>query len=113
MVSYIALSQHGIQSLIRKPECVHNQWTHCPSVGCGTIELFSSLQLNNVLHVPKLMNSLISIHKLTKDQNCAVTFLSHCVFQDLATRKTISVAKEQGGLYYLINKRTEETKKGS
>ena len=103
MVSYIALSQHGIQSLIRKPECVHNQWTHCPSVGCGTIELFSSLQLNNVLHVPKLMNSLISIHKLTKDQNCAVTFLS----------QTIRVAKEQGGLYYLINKRTEETKKGS
>lgn len=71
---------------------------------CGNITLQSFLHLKDALHVPKLSHILISIHKLTKDLKCAVTFFhSHCVFQDLATGRTIGVAKEQGGLYYLNN----------
>ncbi|RDX89132.1 hypothetical protein CR513_29178, partial [Mucuna pruriens] len=36
------------------------------------------------------------------DWNCGVTFFrSHCVIQELTTGRTIGVAKEQGGLYYL------------
>ena len=62
-----------------------------------------------MLHVPNLSNNLLSIHKITQYLNCAVTFFPpHCVFQDLATGKTIGLAKEQGGLYYL---QQEETKK--
>ena len=79
--------------------------THTPVTGCGNVKIQPSLQLNKVLHVPKLSNNLVSIHKLTQDLNCAVTFFnSHCVFQDLATGRTIGVAKEQGGLYYLKHK---------
>ena len=60
------------------------------------------MTLKNVLHVPKLSNNLLAIQKITQDLNCAVIFFpSHCVFQDLATGKTIGIAKEQGGLYYL------------
>ena len=73
--------------------------SHSSIVGSGNITLQLPLQpfihLNNVLHVPKLSNNLIFIHKLTKDLNCAITFFhSHRVFQDLATGNTIGVAKE-------------------
>ena len=67
-----------------------------------------------MLHVPKLSNNLLSIHKLTKDLNCAVTFFhSHCVFQDLATSKTIGIAEEQNELYYLPHKESKCHQTGS
>ncbi|RDX84008.1 hypothetical protein CR513_35006, partial [Mucuna pruriens] len=40
---------------------------HVPIVGYGNIQLQSSLSLYNVLHVPKLANNLISIHRLIQD----------------------------------------------
>ncbi|RDX78519.1 hypothetical protein CR513_41191, partial [Mucuna pruriens] len=62
---------------------------HVPIVGSG----------NNVLHVPKLTNNLISIHRLIQDWNCAITFFrSHCIVHDLTTVRTIGVAKEHDGL---------------
>ncbi|KOM56062.1 hypothetical protein LR48_Vigan10g195400 [Vigna angularis] len=73
-----------------------------PICGSGNIVLESSIILKGVLHVPQLANNLISVQKLTKDLNCSVIFFStHCVFQDLATGKTILTAKEQSGLYLL------------
>ncbi|RDX98200.1 hypothetical protein CR513_18909, partial [Mucuna pruriens] len=47
---------------------------HVPIAGFGNVQLHSSLSLHNVLHVPKLANNLISIHRLIQDWNCAVTF---------------------------------------
>ncbi|RDX99827.1 hypothetical protein CR513_17069, partial [Mucuna pruriens] len=64
---------------------------HIPIVGSGIVQLQSSLSLHNVLHVPKLANNLISIHRLIQDWNCS----------KLTTRRTIGVAKGQGELYYL------------
>ncbi|RDX63300.1 hypothetical protein CR513_58286, partial [Mucuna pruriens] len=56
---------------------------HVPIAGSGNVQLHSSLIL-------------------IQDWNCAVTFFrSHCVIQELTTGRTIGVAKEQGGLYYL------------
>lgn len=70
--------------------------------GVGHIQLSPSLLLKDVLHVPKLSTSLLSIHKLTRDMNCTVLFYpSHCVFQDQGSGKRIGLAKEKGGLYYL------------
>src|SRR4030066_1746381 len=75
--------------------------SHTSIAGVGDIEL-QSFKLKDVLHVPGLSNNLLSVHKITKDNNCAVIFSdSHCAFQDLATGKTIEIAKEHGGLYYL------------
>ncbi|RDX97468.1 hypothetical protein CR513_19755, partial [Mucuna pruriens] len=71
---------------------------HVPIVGSDNVQLHSSLSLNNVLYVPKLANNLISIHRLIQDWNCV----------ELTTGRTIGVAKEQGGLYYL-----QHTKIGS
>ncbi|RDX87109.1 hypothetical protein CR513_31459, partial [Mucuna pruriens] len=64
---------------------------HVPIVGSGNIQLQSSLSLHNVLHVLKLANNLISIHRLIQDWN----------YSELKTRRMIRVAKEQCGLYYL------------
>nr|KYP62702.1 Copia protein [Cajanus cajan] len=73
-----------------------------PICGSGNIISESSIVLNDVLHVPQLANNLISVQKLTKDLNCSVTFFStNCIFQNLATGKTILTAKEQSELYLL------------
>jgi hypothetical protein len=70
--------------------------------GQGDIHINGSLILKNVLHVPNLLANLISIKQLTKDSNCSVTFFpSHCVFQELGTRRKIGRASMRDGLYYL------------
>ena len=53
--------------------------------------------------------NLSSISKLTKSQNCSVTFFStDCMFQDLTTGKVIGSAKEREGLYYLVTEKQEK-----
>lgn len=70
--------------------------------GVGYIQFSPSLLFKDVLHVPKLSTSLLSIHKLTYDINCNVLFYpSHYVFQDRVSWKRIGLAKEKGGLYFL------------
>ena len=54
--------------------------SQAPIVGSGNILLSPSLHLNHMLHVPKLANNLLSIHKLTKDLNCVVIFFLLIVF---------------------------------
>jgi transposase InsO family protein len=72
--------------------------------GRGDVRLSESLFLKNVLHVPKLCTNLISIHKLTNDSNCYVSFYpSYCVFQERSTKRMIGRAEARGGLYYLDN----------
>ena len=57
--------------------------------------------LHFVLHVPKLVCSLLSVSKISKDANCRVVFCeSHCTFQDQDSRETIGPGKMIGGLYY-------------
>ncbi|RDX84088.1 hypothetical protein CR513_34915, partial [Mucuna pruriens] len=75
---------------------------HVSIVGSGNVQLHSSLSQHIVLHVPKLAYNLMSIHRLIQDWNYPMTFFrSHYVIQELTTGRTIRVAKEQGGLYYL------------
>ena len=67
----------------------------------GTANLNPNLSLSSVLYIPSFTFNLLSISKLTKLLNCAAIFLStHCIFQDLKTRKIIG-GHETGGLYYL------------
>ena len=70
----------------------------------GSVTLFPFLLLKNVLHVPKLSIDLLSIHQVTKDLDCKVTFYpTYCVFQDQVMGKTIGHDKENG-LYFLETK---------
>ena len=60
----------------------------------------SSFKLNSIIYVPKFHITLLSISKLTKKFNSAVIFFpSHCVFQDLHTKRMIRGGLEQDGLY--------------
>ena len=70
--------------------------------GKGLVQVSPSLSLSSVLHVPSFPISLLSISRITRNQNCSVTFFpSHCVFQDLLMRRTIGNGREENGLYLL------------
>ncbi|CAJ2627685.1 unnamed protein product [Trifolium pratense] len=72
--------------------------------GQGDIQISPSIILRNVLHIPKLSTSLISIQKLTKNLSCNAIFYDNaCVFQDKHSGRTIGNAREWNGLYYLDN----------
>jgi len=84
--------------------------THILIHGRENVSLLSSLSLKDVLYVPKLSNNLIDVRKLTHDLNFSITFfLTHFIFQDLATWKTIGIVKEHGGLYCFNNLETKNT----
>ena len=48
-----------------------------PIAGFGTVWLTAAFYLSNVLHVPKLSCNMLSINKVTADQNCIVNFSPH------------------------------------
>ena len=76
--------------------------SNIPMHGKWSIAINKDITLDFILHVPEMSTNLLSISKLMKSQNYSVTFFSNrCVFQDLATGKTIGNTKEREGLYYL------------
>ncbi|KAK2354846.1 putative mitochondrial protein [Trifolium repens] len=73
--------------------------------GQGDVQISPSIILRNVLHIPKLSTSLISIQKLTKNLSCNAIFNDNaCVFQDKHSGRTIGNAREWNDLYYLDNR---------
>ena len=69
--------------------------------GTGSIEIYPNIVLNLVLHVLKLSYNLISISKLTRDQNCSASFSQYfCDFQDRILGKRIGSAREHQGLFF-------------
>lgn len=66
----------------------------------GTGSIIPDFVLKNVLYVPKLTCSLLSISRLTKALRCIINF-SHnkCVFQNLYLGKRIGSIEEYDGLY--------------
>uniref|UniRef100_A0A803N939 Retrovirus-related Pol polyprotein from transposon TNT 1-94-like beta-barrel domain-containing protein n=1 Tax=Chenopodium quinoa TaxID=63459 RepID=A0A803N939_CHEQI len=70
----------------------------------GNVNLCNSLNLHNVLCVPKFRYNLLSVPKLIKDSQCEVSFYgTHCVIRDILTKKIKGVGKVKNGLYYLVN----------
>lgn len=67
----------------------------------GTVQLSSTLILENVLCIPTFSFTLISISQLTQSPTCCI-FLSHCCFiQDLKPWRMIGLSKKQECLYSL------------
>ena len=70
----------------------------------GHVSLANKLVLRNTLCVPSFKFNLLSISKLTVDNNCLVLFYPRfCLIQDCATRKLKGIGKQRGGLYYLVD----------
>jgi hypothetical protein len=69
----------------------------------GTIKLADNLTLTGVLCVPSFSFNLISASKLLKNPHCYLIFLvGYCFIQSLHHWRTIGVAKEEAGLFYLL-----------
>ncbi|MCI02916.1 hypothetical protein A2U01_0023950, partial [Trifolium medium] len=72
----------------------------------GTVLLEGGLKLTNVLFVPKLSCSLISVSQLSDESNCIVQFTKKlCVMQDLTSRMLIGAGERKDGLYYFCGLR--------
>lgn len=70
--------------------------TSVPVNGFGKISLSNGMQLYKVLHIPDFKCNLISVSKLTRKHNCAVTFIvDSCVKQDLHSRTLIGKGRHQ------------------
>ena len=68
----------------------------------GTIQVTSTLILENVLCVPSFTFNLISVSQLTKTLSCCLVFLSNiCFIQDLTCRRMIGVGELHDNLYLL------------
>lgn len=60
------------------------------------------LVLEKLLHVPRIKKNLISVSKLTADNDVSVEFFPNdCVVNDLSSRKALLQGKLKGGLYQL------------
>ena len=66
----------------------------------GDYTLPGGVKLNGVLHVPNFNCNLLSVSRLSKDLQCAITFFpDFCVMQGLRTRNLIGAGRCKGGLY--------------
>ena len=69
----------------------------------GNIRLEHDLVLSDTLVVPEFKFNLLSVSKLTRDNNCMAVFNPQmCLIQDYATKTLKAAGKEAGGLYHLI-----------
>jgi len=70
----------------------------------GQISLANGLKLQQVLCVPEFKFSLLSVSRLTQDEQCYVVFYPNfCLIHDYATNALRAIGKQQGGMYYLVN----------
>ena len=73
-----------------------------PSHGVGTINLSSSLSIDNVLYVPGSPFNLLSISHLTRSLNCVISFTKDSItLQDRSSGRMIGIGCESHGLYQL------------
>ncbi|GJX18007.1 ribonuclease H-like domain-containing protein [Tanacetum coccineum] len=76
----------------------------------GNLKLPNGLVLFDVLVIPEYCVTLISVHKLAKDNKIFVAFdESRCYFlnQDLNLKKILGIGNQFGGLYYFNNQGIE------
>ncbi|XP_074290166.1 uncharacterized protein LOC141616903 [Silene latifolia] len=70
----------------------------------GTYIFDNGLILKNVLFVPAFKHNLLSVQKLTQDENCYVMFYAKlCVIHDFHARTIKGIGRENKGVYYLLN----------
>ncbi|KAI5421811.1 hypothetical protein KIW84_045302 [Lathyrus oleraceus] len=68
----------------------------------GSVHLTPSLVLHNVLYIPSFNVNLISIAKLSQNNNCSVQFNANsCSLMQNPSMETIGIAELQNGLYVI------------
>lgn len=78
----------------------------------GVLPLSDRISLHDVLYVPDLNCSLISVSKLLKHSNCFAFFTDTlCVLQDRCSKTLIGAGEERGGVYYFTDVRVARVNK--
>ena len=68
--------------------------------GKGNCTLQNRIKIEGVLHIPQFNCNLLSFSPLTRDLQCAITFLPYlCYMQDLHSKNLICAGDCKGGLY--------------
>jgi len=71
------------------------------SHGVGTIHIFPSLSIDNVLYVPSSTINLLSINCLTRSIDCVISFIKDYVcLHDQSSGQMIGTGCESHGLYH-------------
>ncbi|KAL8089292.1 hypothetical protein AgCh_038913 [Apium graveolens] len=75
----------------------------------GDVKLASGLLLKKVLYVPEFQNSLLSIHKVAKHNDCVINFKPEIYeILDRTTKSVKATGHLRNGLYYLKDKRKSD-----
>ena len=62
-----------------------------------------NISLNKILHVPQITKNLLSIARITSDNNAIVEFISHCVFvKDKDSKRVLLRGVLKDGLYKVL-----------
>jgi hypothetical protein len=78
---------------------------HISHIGHSSIQTPNhELHLKNILHVPSVTKSLLSVHKLAIDNDAFVEFHPwHFLIKDRATRKTLLKGRCGGDRYPIVS----------
>ena len=75
----------------------------------GHVELVNDIVLANTLVVLEFKFNLLSVSKLTRDNNCVAVFYAElCLIHDCATKTLKGIGKERGGLYHYLKEPVAE-----
>ncbi|GJV11534.1 ribonuclease H-like domain-containing protein [Tanacetum coccineum] len=78
----------------------HPNGTQALITKIGDLKLNDNITLYDVLVVPEYTVSLISVHKLSRDNKLFVGFDdNHCYIQDLKANKNVGIGRQFNGLY--------------
>ncbi|GJW61098.1 ribonuclease H-like domain-containing protein [Tanacetum coccineum] len=78
----------------------HPNGTQALITKIGDLKINNNITLNDVLDVPEYTVSLLSVHKLSRDNKLFVGFNeSNCYIQDLKANKILGIGRQFNGLY--------------
>ncbi|GJU76308.1 ribonuclease H-like domain-containing protein [Tanacetum coccineum] len=78
----------------------HPNGTQALVTEIGDLKISNNITLYDVLVVPEYTISLLSVHKLSRDNKLFVGFNeSNCYIQDLKANKTVGIGRQFNGLY--------------
>ncbi|GKC90236.1 ribonuclease H-like domain-containing protein [Tanacetum coccineum] len=78
----------------------HPNGTQALIIKIGDLKINNEVTLYDVLVVPEYIVSLLSVHKLSRDNKLFVGFdESNCYIQDLKADRTVRIGKQYNGLY--------------
>jgi histone deacetylase 1/2 len=88
-----------------KIHTANGEGMHITHIGHSFIQTPNhKLHLKNILHVPSVIKSLLSVHKLSIDNVAFLEFQPwHFLIKDRAMRKTLLKGRCEGGLYPIVS----------